>query len=427
MIDQLLHPLFLASVTTTYLSSLLILFRKNLLRLIGARWSYYLWFTIFMPWLIVWIPLNVFPDIDVADSTFPSLILPIDTHNQIGPIQIFSLSNILSGIWIYGAVIVFCYFIISHLVFAVNIKMKAFALTINEQKTAKYAFANKDQIPLSRIYLSTLITSTLICHIIKSHIYLPSNFFEVYSRDEQKYILQHECVHYQRCDLIANSLMLLLVSMNWFNPIIILSYRYFRVTQELSCDAILSYQFSSAEKISYGNTLLKSAIEQSSHVPIIICRWNNKKLLEERCSMLKFHCSKPLKNLLGVIFLAILTCTALVAPGFGKIDDSADLKIANSSEEKLSFGINNQCLKIFGVMNSHSMKVIPYKRLRQACIENPSNCEIKIFSSKNCHGNVFAMLIFNLSLGQSGIMGFSNDYKLELDGNNLFIDKNSSL
>ena len=166
--------------------------------------------------------------------------------------------------WLTGVLLALLYISYNHILFMLNLKKKSTSLTLSQQKIVKDSLKNKKLIPLSRIYLTPLVNSPLICHVINSRIYLPENFFSCYNANEKSYVLHHECIHFQRCDLLTNVSMIILLCLNWFNPFFLYSYRNFRSAQELSCDALLSQQYSMFDSKAYSYALLKTAISQSS-------------------------------------------------------------------------------------------------------------------------------------------------------------------
>jgi hypothetical protein len=90
-------------------------------------------------------------------------------------------------------------------------------------------------------------------------------------------------------------------------------YRYFRNSQELSCDAMVSKQFTPLEKKAYGYALVKTVINQSSETSSVSCWWNTGIELKERCQMLKFNHSKPIKESIGVFILISTIFTTIAA------------------------------------------------------------------------------------------------------------------
>ncbi|MFX5602942.1 M56 family metallopeptidase, partial [Acinetobacter baumannii] len=52
-------------------------------------------------------------------------------------------------------------------------------------------------------------------------------------------VLRHEQIHLQRRDVCMNTLFALAQCLFWFNPLIHVAGRCFRLDQELACDALV--------------------------------------------------------------------------------------------------------------------------------------------------------------------------------------------
>jgi beta-lactamase regulating signal transducer with metallopeptidase domain len=423
MINQLMHNVYLASLCSTFFASLFIVFRKNFIHYLGACWTYYLWFIIFIPWFSVCLPEHFFPNIDTKYH-FHILTKFLDVqrvqHTSIH--ARFLLKKIIFMAWLTGALLYAIYISSKHIRFISLLKKNRQLLTDSQKAMVKNILFN---ISRNGIYVSTVITSPMICHIVKSKIYLPDEFFQYYTRAEQKYILQHEYIHYQRCDLIANTAMLILICLNWFNPVIVFSYRYFRSIQELSCDSILIQSFSSFEKKAYGYTLLKSVIQPLSKTAEMVCRWSTHKQLKERCVMLRYHHSTPIKNFIGLFMFLTAVSAAIAAPTFEKWHIETDLNISNSTKYDLSFSIAKICSDKVGIIEPHSVKVFSRKYINEACQANLTQCDVEVYSTANCSGNSFVTFIFDVTeWGVEKIFPHSNflDIKSDANGFNIFFE-----
>ena len=86
MINQLLNNLYVASFYATIFASIFILLRKFLIKAIGARWNYYLWFILFISWFAVWLPISFFPEVD-THYNFHILTTYMNTQLQNFPIS----------------------------------------------------------------------------------------------------------------------------------------------------------------------------------------------------------------------------------------------------------------------------------------------------------------------------------------------------
>jgi len=325
MTEQLMHGIFGASLCSTGLAILFIATRKFFARYIGSRWGYYLWFSVFVPWVFIWVPYYpwTIATVLVIYTLIKPIISPVLIYTPLTSKLFFTITNgsrysiILSKaffiFWIIGTLSCLSYIIFRHFQFVKVLRKNSRLMTLDEKKILSESLTSYQQENISIIYLSKAVASPMICHIVNSKIYLPESFFHYYTIPEQKYVLQHEFFHFKRRDLLANSLMLLLGCINWFNPIMFFIYRYFRNSQELSCDAMVSTQFTSSEKKAYGYALVKTVINQSSEMPSVSCWWNTGIELKERCQMLKYNHSKPIKALIGAFILISTIFTTIAA------------------------------------------------------------------------------------------------------------------
>lgn len=123
----------------------------------------------------------------------------------------------------------------------------------------------------------------------RPRIVLPADFERHYDERERALILAHERVHLARGDAWANALVVLLRSLNWFNPLLHYAAARFRFDQELACDAAVIALFPEARR-PYADAMLKVQLagqpRQELRLPVG-CRWPSDRTLKERILMLK--------------------------------------------------------------------------------------------------------------------------------------------
>jgi beta-lactamase regulating signal transducer with metallopeptidase domain len=329
----MLQNILFSSLSSALLIMVLVVVQRAMIRLSGARWNYYLWAVIFIPWVAIWVPWYEMPTYRLFNVFFIEKML----HNFfehsffVGSLsqKIFilltngfpnaiAIAKVLLIIWIIGVLLSFSFIFIRHLQFVKLLKNNSWRLPVDICLQLNKNFKKYK----SKIYLSTVIETPMLCHIINPKIYLPVTFFDDFNENEQGYILEHELTHLKRHDLWANAVMLVFSCLNWFNPLMFLAYGYFRNAQELSCDALVTQQHDAVEKKAYGYTLLKSALNQTGQMTAMSCGWGAKHQLQERCKMLKFHYSKPKKIFLG--FLVLIT-TAITVMGLTGLENRTSL------------------------------------------------------------------------------------------------------
>ena len=99
--------------------------------------------------------------------------------------------------------------------------------------------------------------SPILVGYLRPVLLLPLDFEKQFSPKQQKLILQHELVHYQRADNLFNALALLFIAIFWFNPLVWLAYNAFRRSQELACDYAVLADKNHADKIAYSKAMLQ--------------------------------------------------------------------------------------------------------------------------------------------------------------------------
>ncbi|OQP78134.1 energy transducer TonB [Xanthomonas phaseoli pv. syngonii LMG 9055] len=119
--------------------------------------------------------------------------------------------------------------------------------------------------------------------IWRPRIVLPMDFDTRYSAAEHTLILTHERLHLRRGDLHANLLAALLLCIGWWNPLMHLAWRAFRLDQELACDAAVLMRYP-GKRHSYATAMLKT--HGGAGWTPTACRWNAPHALTQRVAAL---------------------------------------------------------------------------------------------------------------------------------------------
>jgi bla regulator protein BlaR1 len=143
-------------------------------------------------------------------------------------------------------------------------------------------------------------------------IVLPYSFESTYAADEQRVILAHERAHLFGHDAQVNALAALLQCLNWFNPLVHIAARLFRIDQELAADAAVIRQFPGQEKV-YAQALLKTQIATLG-LPLG-CQWPSRSEhpLRKRIALLRPTPGQAGRNRFGGMLLAALALAAGLA------------------------------------------------------------------------------------------------------------------
>ena len=147
--------------------------------------------------------------------------------------------DILSFVWLTGAVLMLLYMLISFL---------RVRLMVRESILYK-----------DNVYLCDHVSSPFVLGIISPKIYLNSSI----SRKESKLIIAHERTHIKHLDNLWKPLGFVLLSVYWFNPLCWLSYFLFVKDIELFCDESVVKTLSKNGKKNYSYALLSCSASKN--------------------------------------------------------------------------------------------------------------------------------------------------------------------
>jgi beta-lactamase regulating signal transducer with metallopeptidase domain len=150
--------------------------------------------------------------------------------------------------------------------------------------------------------------------LIHRRILVPADFGTRYTAEEQRLALDHERIHHRRGDIWWNHLGLIVLALNWFNPVAWLAFRAFRIDQELACDAAVAATASPETRHDYARALIKSASRPGL---IAACPLNHADQLKRRLKMMKTHKASRLRRIGGAAAVTLLAGAglALGSPG----------------------------------------------------------------------------------------------------------------
>ena len=119
---------------------------------------------------------------------------------------------------------------------------------------------------------------------LRPRIVLPADFESRFGPGEAVLVLAHERAHVARGDTRANLLVAALRCLQWFNPLLHLAARSFRLDQELACDATVVARHPHARR-QYAGAMLNVQLAVPG-LPVG-CHWQSSQSLKERILMLK--------------------------------------------------------------------------------------------------------------------------------------------
>jgi beta-lactamase regulating signal transducer with metallopeptidase domain len=168
---------------------------------------------------------------------------------------------------------------------------------------------------------SAAVDGPLALGLLERRIVVPAGFETRYTPAERRLALDHERYHHRRGDILANHVALVVLALNWFNPVAWIAFRAFRADQELSCDAAIAAAASPEARCDYARALVKSASRPGL---IAACPLNRADQLKRRLKMLNHHKKDRRRLWAGSAVTTSLIATSLMFGTAGHAQDKAD-------------------------------------------------------------------------------------------------------
>ena len=291
---------------------LVLLARRPVASLFGAGWAYALWL---LPLLRLVMPPLVIADISPVLPSAAFLpaagdaAAPLPSSGGLGQWVPLMLALWAGGVAVFILWQLACY--------------RHFVRSLSASIRASYPPAFEGVTVLE----SRAVEGPVAIGLLEPRIVVPIDFLSRYSIVEQRLALEHERVHHRRGDLWWNSLALLVLALNWFNPLAWIAFRAFRADQELACDAEVARRAAPGERHDYANALVKSASRPGL---IAACPLHSADQLKRRLKMMKHHRVTTSRTVGGALALALL-----LAGGLGATQSAAVAQEAKKVERKV--------------------------------------------------------------------------------------------
>lgn len=156
-------------------------------------------------------------------------------------------------------------------------------------------------------------------------ILLPKNLL---NSSSLHFILIHELCHLRYHHLGIGLLAMLLLCLNWYNPVFWFCYRAFRRDMELFCDSQAIKRL--GQKRAYAGLLLDTAVEKDRFLPLTTCMAVGKKEIVYRIEFLSRFRKPGLWIALAGVLVTGLILTGCIASG------GRDLSVSSSSRQSSS-------------------------------------------------------------------------------------------
>ncbi|TKB03416.1 M56 family metallopeptidase [Alteromonas portus] len=193
-------------------------------------------------------------------------------------------------IWLTGASVITAYVLMHH------IKIWA---SIGKQRAIH-----------TNAYYSSKATTPMLFGFISPKVLIPFSFKSVFSTKQQALVLEHENIHRKHHDHLWNMSALIIAIVFWFNPLVWLALKSFRINQELACDHAVLKDKTDNEKLTYAKALVQCAEHSSNALHFtrgLYPTFGEKRTMIKRLNAIK----QPMRNN-KVLAAGVLSVAALL-------------------------------------------------------------------------------------------------------------------
>jgi beta-lactamase regulating signal transducer with metallopeptidase domain len=161
-------------------------------------------------------------------------------------------------------------------------------------------------------FVSRVVDGPVALGLRRRLIVIPADFSRRYSEPERRLAMAHERTHHRHGDLWWNAAALVVLALNWFNPVAWLAFRAFRTDQELACDAAVAARASAAERCDYARALVKAAAGPGLAAA---CSMSDSADLKRRLRMIARHRVSRVRSAGGMTAVACLALAGFAVGG----------------------------------------------------------------------------------------------------------------
>lgn len=248
------------------------------------------------------------------------------TSNSVS-INYIIINVVIPTIWIIGTLT----FVFMFIRGVVQISKKSKKRTFTEERIDNILEICKEQLNINK-KISVVLQfkgKTSIFGVFNPVILLSENILQE-NNDTIKYIFLHELAHYKRKDLIFNYILLLILSIHWFNPIVWFIFMRVREDIELGADELAIEKLNKQEKKEYGLVLINllQNISQVSYTANMLCISDTEKNMERRILMIKGkNRNKILSAIVVILLIGIIAGIVFIKTEKVDIDVNASMPI----------------------------------------------------------------------------------------------------
>ena len=242
-------------------------------------------------------------------------------------------------LWLIGVVIFLLINIVNYIRLIRSIKQKSFSI---ENDTWIHHFkALECKTQLKKVYLvaNTTISTPCTVGFLKKYIIIPAAMINLFDEEEIQFILKHEFHHIISDDFLRKFIIMILNSINWFNPLFYILKNNLTQWIESYCDEAVTVQFEKHQKRKYCQLMLKVAgMEKSvchTYYYVVGFRGNEMKNCKRRIQRI-MHDKKRKGNVGKVLVSSAMMIAMFTSNAMAKEADVVVNKIFSENTDVVS-------------------------------------------------------------------------------------------
>jgi beta-lactamase regulating signal transducer with metallopeptidase domain len=160
----------------------------------------------------------------------------------------------------------------------------------------------------SRLFATTRVGAPFVMGLSNAKVFLPPDFAERFTPQEQQWILIHELTHIRRRDLWVRLVAEGFRALFWFNPLMHLAVQRLREDQEYACDQAVVSRCTAQERYRYGRALM---LEAAPKKPLSFATFFRNHL--ERYAMLGRYKESAMNTVVGTVVCSLIAVYSLTS------------------------------------------------------------------------------------------------------------------
>ena len=304
---------FQNSLYISVFASLFLVFSPLLARRYSAKCRYYTWLVFFIalvfpvrpemrvsPPVIFW---EIIPQNNMAGTILDTVT---SGNSIVCKIEGQALYHTAGLLWSIGALCFLCWHIFQNFRFAATVRR--WSEDAEPDVLEAFAHAKADLRMKAKVSIQSCacIKTPMMAGLLRPVILVPRTGLPP---DGLPLILKHELVHFKRKDMWYKALILLALSIHWFNPMVYLMAKIAMGLCEISCDEAVLQEVDAKGRARYGETIINVTRKRNSYRMLLATGfYSGAKDMKKRVHAIMDMKSRRFSPILPMLVITVILC-----------------------------------------------------------------------------------------------------------------------